>query len=908
MDSSKRTINERMTANTVSSSKEQVEEETQKKEPCQEKEGVEIEEGSNIEQIVSDDSENNSNRDKSWYLHKDGTINFDRVKEDPSGMNGIITREDVFDGLYNSLGPIWNEDDRTEDLRKSNRYLDEDNKINFDKIREDFCGLEDIVRRNEIQNADDNLRNHLGIESETTESEQKHDSEDDNNDSSSESLTEEQAEEQRELLYVALLNSLIGTSYNEENDDQHNQETLLSPDLPLTTPSNSDNESDAESEQDDNSNSYDSSDSSSWGRMDRDEHSALIDNMRSMYFGPNNSNSIRDLCYTMGDNMRDDDSQNQWLSDCSSDSDDEPDPHPYCDASGNKIRETISQKNQRITGRSSHFLPLPLDFNRNEVIVDISKMGKSSRYGVRIENDEEGNPVYQEQHGKKKFIFKKLPYGPKKLCAWSWFNKNVNLGLEKCKEKYKQEKNMLDFEFNPYDGNDIKDTLKTIIFKEQPSYMVWALTLPEMINRFYDVPLPEDMSDIEKVRTVFGHFFFDPRYCSILHTCIKEDLINFVKWIFNELDYQDVKKIDTEKYGMEYFDNACTHESELSAKFLIDKYPHLDVARNNSYAMSCILSNYNITLAEWLFNLYPDTLLSGKNASHVILQILNSWTSGVKYTAIHWIHSIIPDIDIYDPEFDIFIATYHHSLDNPEDFSELLAYYEKNYPIPPERYQEIGTKIIVYCIGTGVEGFLQTAAKYFSNLDFRYNNDQAMIAAIKDGDSSDVEFIQERVPGIQFFDKDKRFYEEALDCNEDDILLYMLKYDQKNNDESLYKRHPEICDTIFTTMSEVYGSKSPFFIETLNPPRYLLTLNQFDMIVEHKIVITKEEFKKIGVEDLPSKITECIICHENKSNLYTECGHMYCYDCLTSWLSENSSCPYCRKTIITQNICFIQEE
>ena len=127
--------------------------------------------------------------------------------------------------------------------------------------------------------------------------------------------------------------------------------------------------------------------------MDRDEHSALIDNMRSMYFGPNNSNSIRDLCYTMGDNMRDDDSQNQWLSDCSSDSDDEPDPHPYCDASGNKIRETISQKNQRITGRSSHFLPLPLDFNRNEVIVDISKMGKSSRYGVRIENDEEGNPV-----------------------------------------------------------------------------------------------------------------------------------------------------------------------------------------------------------------------------------------------------------------------------------------------------------------------------------------------------------------------------------------------------------------------------------------------------------------------------------------------------------------------------------
>ena len=41
----------------------------------------------------------------------------------------------------------------------------------------------------------------------------------------------------------------------------------------------------------------------------------------------------------------------------------------------------------------------------------------------------------------------------------------------------------------------------------------------------------------------------------------------------------------------------------------------------------------------------------------------------------------------------------------------------------------------------------------------------------------------------------------------------------------------------------------------------------------------------------------CSICHENlKKNKYTKtpCNHLYCLDCITSWLSNHNTCPYCR--------------
>jgi hypothetical protein len=272
-----------------------------------------------------------------------------------------------------------------------------------------------------------------------------------------------------------------------------------------------------------------------------------------------------------------------------------------------------------------------------------------------------------------------------------------------------------------------------------------------------------------------------------------------------------------------------------------------------------------------------------------------------------WVHSVVPNIDIYDPKFDIFVIACSRSLSDPPECLQLRNYYEKMYPIPPERYQEIGTRIVIRSIQEDSEMNLERIMDYFSELDIRYNNDEAMMYALQNGETEHVEFIHERAPEIRFFDEDKRFYETVLEYPDDDVMMFMLSHDQKINEESLYVRHPEMCDAIFAAMSEEYNPKSPFFIKSLNSERYLLVLDQFDRIVEYKIVIEKESFTKISRKNIPKEITKCVICHDTESNLYTECGHMYCDVCLLSWLSKNKSCPYCREIIVSHNIRLIEE-
>ena len=38
-----------------------------------------------------------------------------------------------------------------------------------------------------------------------------------------------------------------------------------------------------------------------------------------------------------------------------------------------------------------------------------------------------------------------------------------------------------------------------------------------------------------------------------------------------------------------------------------------------------------------------------------------------------------------------------------------------------------------------------------------------------------------------------------------------------------------------------------------------------------------------------------IFPNENISNIKTKCNHLYCEDCITSWLDTRTTCPYCRE-------------
>ena len=53
-------------------------------------------------------------------------------------------------------------------------------------------------------------------------------------------------------------------------------------------------------------------------------------------------------------------------------------------------------------------------------------------------------------------------------------------------------------------------------------------------------------------------------------------------------------------------------------------------------------------------------------------------------------------------------------------------------------------------------------------------------------------------------------------------------------------------------------------------------------------------------------IDDCPICYSTKSNVITDCKHMYCFDCLKLHVqTNNSTCPMCRVNISAKKICWI---
>lgn len=50
-----------------------------------------------------------------------------------------------------------------------------------------------------------------------------------------------------------------------------------------------------------------------------------------------------------------------------------------------------------------------------------------------------------------------------------------------------------------------------------------------------------------------------------------------------------------------------------------------------------------------------------------------------------------------------------------------------------------------------------------------------------------------------------------------------------------------------------------------------------------------------------SEFIECCICYEkigDKNSSVTPCGHKFCFNCITTALSRNNTCPCCREVLV----------
>ena len=584
------------------------------------------------------------------------------------------------------------------------------------------------------------------------------------------------------------------------------------------------------------------------------------------------------------------------------------------DASGNRIRETYKERKYRILGQSPYFLELPRGFQINQSVFPHDyQIDRRHMYGTRVEDDENGNHVYIQSnpigvsYKTMKYVFKKPVYGPEKMSAWPWFCNLIRKEeLSASKEIYKKDKDRLDFAFNPRTGHNILNVIQSIVQFRTPEYMEWVLTLPEILDRFYEIPLQDTMSDIEKIREVFGHILCSVRHNSPLQIAIQKDSIVFVKWILEEVDGEPAdeerkKRVSIGKYGSELFDNACKNRCILCVKYLVETYGLGLKIKHSSLASLCC-SNY-LGLAKIVCEERPDILLGYDNRHQLVKCIINYWRLPGKLESIRWIHAN-GDIDVYNTKYDIFIDAFTCNSEKVKNY-----YLKHFFPFSKEVCPDLAERILIKIIINSTSGIedIGKLLEHFPDVDFQYNNNQPLKEAIVGGVLDEVKYISEKT-NMQFFENYDGIdlIEIALLEEEDEITEYMMKRDAEHNSISLYERHPIKCDQIFNIMAKCSCEKSVRFLMNLNPKRYKVEISEDGEITDYSIETNIEELNIIQTSELDKEITSCLVCDDKTSNLYTKCGHMYCDVCLLSWLRKNYTCPYCREPLSMSNVCLIK--
>lgn len=60
--------------------------------------------------------------------------------------------------------------------------------------------------------------------------------------------------------------------------------------------------------------------------------------------------------------------------------------------------------------------------------------------------------------------------------------------------------------------------------------------------------------------------------------------------------------------------------------------------------------------------------------------------------------------------------------------------------------------------------------------------------------------------------------------------------------------------------------------------------------------------KTTQLEAIADEVLRCTLCMDRRTpeagnSAVTECGHVFCWDCITGWMKEKPECPLCRQSV-----------
>ena len=104
----------------------------------------------------------------------------------------------------------------------------------------------------------------------------------------------------------------------------------------------------------------------------------------------------------------------------------------------------------------------------------------------------------------------------------------------------------------------------------------------------------------------------------------------------------------------------------------------------------------------------------------------------------------------------------------------------------------------------------------------------------------------------------------------------------------------------------VYNAKL-IKLDQTNQSYHMLKKNFENIISESNFLLNiLEKLNDVEVGDEETQV--CAICFEEKSLSLTKCGHIYCKECITEWMTKRNNCPTCKKDLTMNDIFLIKKE
>jgi hypothetical protein len=118
----------------------------------------------------------------------------------------------------------------------------------------------------------------------------------------------------------------------------------------------------------------------------------------------------------------------------------------------------------------------------------------------------------------------------------------------------------------------------------------------------------------------------------------------------------------------------------------------------------------------------------------------------------------------------------------------------------------------------------------------------------------------------------------------------------------LYQIKPEINiyadnDYVFKTACKKNNLHIAQWLCNLSQFKYHVKISDNCIINWYINSIPIYQSKNINI----TKMCLCSICYETKSNIQTNCLHLYCLACIIKWHTKSSKCPLCRQQITYMN-------